>query len=276
MTGQTVWLASYPKSGNTWLRAVVAAWRHEDAFTLAGDEPMAATRAALDHALGLATSDLTAGELAGLRPLADDVLDARESRPHLRKIHDALRDDADRLIVSRDATRAAVYLVRDPRDVAVSYAHHSDTTVERAVRHLASPRAAINDDDDLHPQSRQHLGTWSDHVTGWLDRAPFPVHVVRYEDALADPVDAFGGALRAAGFDIGDDELATAVDAASFGRLQRREQEGGFAERWSRTTPFFRRGVAGAWRDELPPAQAAQVVRDHGELMARLGYLDEP
>ena len=276
MTGRTVWLASYPKSGNTWFRTVFAAWRTEDPFALQATDPIASLRAQLDPALGLETSDLTAEETDRLRPQVDEAVDALADAPHLRKIHDALFTADGASIVSTRATRCAVYLIRDPRDVAVSFAHHTDQTVVQATQRLCSPVAGINTGtDDIAAQARQHLGTWSEHVLGWVDRAPFPVHVLRYEDCLADPVAAFGAALGFAGFDIGEDELRDAVAHASFTSLQERERTLGFAERLGRS-PFFRRGTAGGWRDELDPDLAARIETTHAEVMRRFGYLDAP
>ena len=107
MTGRTVWLASYPKSGNTWFRAVFAAWRKEDPFALHATDPIASLRAQLDPALGLETSDLTAEETDRLRPQVDEAIDALADAPHLRKIHDALLtpDGASIVSVARHAVR---------------------------------------------------------------------------------------------------------------------------------------------------------------------------
>ena len=273
MSGRTVWLASYPKSGSTWFRAVYAAWRTGDPFTLATDGPIAALRASLDESLGLSSTDLTDDEVALLRPLADDEIDRAQRGLHLRKLHDALLDQAGRQVVSSRATHCAVYLVRDPRDVAVSFAHHSDITYEQSVRFLCSPTAALNQGSDPRPQLPQHLGAWSHHVSSWIDDAPFPVTVVRYEDALLDPVTAFGAALRRSGFTITGADLAASVAAAGFDTLRKREEHSGFAERWSRTSPFFRSGTAGGWRAELSGDQVDTLTLHHGQMMERLGYL---
>jgi aryl sulfotransferase len=276
VSGNTVWLASYPKSGNTWFRTVVAAWQHADPFALESAGPISSDRGRFDQLLGVASSDLTAGEVRALRPIADAVFDSAFDRPHLRKIHDSLFSGPEGTpIVSLTATRGAVYLVRDPRDVAVSFAHHGDRTVDVTVQRMgAAPKAMVAAENDITPQIPQYLGRWSDHVVGWVDRAPFPVHVLRYEDCLADPAAAFGSALAFAGFDLTRAQLQGAIELASFARLQEREQAEGFRERWGRGSAFFRRGVAGGWRDELDAELVARVESEHREAMVRFGYLD--
>ena len=277
MTGQTVWLASYPKSGNTWFRAVYTAWRADGPIDLAelqGGE-IASSRELFDQALGIPSSSLTPDEVDLLRPRADELIAAGDGEPRLRKIHDAyFRGPGGEPIVSVGATRAALYVVRDPRDVAVSYAHHAGMTPEWAAGRLANPHAAIGGGrNGLARQLRQRLGTWSDHVRSWVDEAPFPVEVVRYEDCIAAPVATFARALRWAGFaPVDEARLAGAVDSATFERLRDAEQEQGFREGPTEAGAFFRRGESGAWREELPAELAARIEDEHGEVMARLGY----
>jgi aryl sulfotransferase len=111
-------------------------------------------------------------------------------------------------------------------------------------------------------------------VLSWVDQPWLPVHVLRYEDAVADPVRAFGAAFTAAGVPAGAAELAAAVERCAFDRLAAAEAAGGFRERPRLDTPFLRRGQAGGWRDELPGALADSLVAAHRDVLERFGYLD--
>lgn len=273
--GETVWLASYPKSGNTWFRSVYTAWRRQgdlDINALENDR-IASSRWRID-ALGISSDLLTADEIDRIRPLADLEVDRQSNGPHLCKTHDAyLTDSEGSAVISTEATRCAIYIVRDPRDVAVSFASHEGLTHERTVDRMSDPDASLSHSiRSLGHQVRQRLGTWSQHVKSWLDNTPFPVHLLRYEDCLAAPVEHFTEALRAAGFEATTDQVAAAVEAARFERLQTLESEQGFRERPRRSTPFFRRGIAGAWTDELDPSLSNQICTDHHDAMVRLGY----
>jgi hypothetical protein len=277
MNGRTVWLASYPKSGNTWLRAVLSAWYtgsppRLDALVGRG----VAAREPLDHALGIPTSDLTPAEVAILRPRVDELLAAASKDTLVRKTHDGLYPGPEgEPVISVEATRAAVYMIRDPRDVAVSLAHHDGRDLEWVVDHLDDPSATrTGTPGALEYQVAQRTGTWSDHVRSWVDDAPFPVHVLRYEDCLDDPVRTFRSALRFAGLGPVDDAgVSLAVEHASFDLLQAEESRVGFAERPRRSTRFFRHGRAGAWREEMTTEAAARIEQAHGEVMRRFGYL---
>lgn len=284
MPGNTVWLASYPKSGNTWFRIVHESLRSERQVDInqLSDGPQAADPVVFEHALCLPIHLFTKEEVQLLRPRVDEVV-ARESTDLVfRKIHDALYiGPAGELIVSVGATRAAIYIVRDPRDVAVSLAHHLNTSTASACRVLCGDEGsyvAFLDESRSPwqvvgmPTVPQFVGDWSGHVRSWVDDAPFDVYPVRYEDCVSDPVASFGAAFRSVGLTFTRDDLGRAVRTSSFEQLQAQESERGFEERVGRT-PFFRQGRSGAWQTELPPDQAALIVERHAEVMGRFGYI---
>ncbi len=284
---RTIWLASYPKSGNTWTRALLTALTrtgprdddHGDKDDLdldleaLGHGPIASARGLLERHLGFASSDLTREEVGALRPLADAALDATLTEVRFRKVHDGLHTGPGGApIVPVAATRGAVCIVRDPRDVAVSYAHHVGTDVERAVRRLGRETSVEGDVRHLHAQFPEALGTWSEHVTGWMEHDHFPVLLVRYEDLHADTARELRRIATFAELEVGDAAIDNAVEAARFDRLQAKEAASGFGERPRREAAFFRRGRSGGWRDELAPELARRVEEDHHEVMERLGY----
>lgn len=121
----------------------------------------------------------------------------------------------------------------------------------------------------------QPLLGWSGHVTSWLDQTDVPVHTVSYEDLQADTAGAFAGALEFLGETAGRERLLRAVRHARFRELQRQESQSGFRERLS-AAPFFRRGQAGAWREELTAEQARRIEDGNRAVMQRLGYLAQP
>lgn len=274
----TIWLASFPKSGNTWVRALLTSLDEGEGgevdINALGHGPIAAGRWHLERFSGLSSGELTPGEIDRLRPAVDRYLDAQSDRLRFRKIHDTLFGGyGGAPIVAPDATRGAVYVARDPRDVAVSWSHYMGIDPERAVEQLADRHGAYESATRrLNLQVRQRVGSWSDHVRGWLDQDLFEVLLVRYEDLEADTARELTRIVRFAGLDANPPEVAAAVEASTFGRLRSQEAEHGFRERSAPDRPFFRRGTSGAWRDQLAPEIAHRVERDHAEVMARLGY----
>ena len=134
-----VWLASYPKSGNTWLRTFLTSYLKNDGTPASINEligPLVTSRALFDEYLGLPSSDLAPGEILRLRPLLHELLAAELPRPTFFKVHDACIHTAGGPLFPRAATAGAVYLVRNPLDVAVSYAHHLQWSIDRTVEEM--------------------------------------------------------------------------------------------------------------------------------------------
>jgi aryl sulfotransferase len=275
----SVWLASFLKSGNTWFRIFLA--------NLAAGEKGPADINNLDERDGIASSrhEFEAVTMLDSGLLSDDDIDDLRPRVYESaagnagdrrwiKVHDAYTYTATgEPLLGRDTARAAVYLVRDPRDVAVSLAHHMSTTIENAIKLMNAADGALGyAGKGLAPQLRQKLLGWSGHVTSWLDQTDVPVHLVRYEDLRAHPAAGFGAALEFAQIPATAAEIERAIRHADFAELQRQESEKGFAERTSRTAPFFRSGRVGGWRDVLTAEQAAAVEKCHGLVMDRLVY----
>jgi aryl sulfotransferase len=270
------WLASYPKSGNTWLRAFVAA--------LVSGEPVdinkltflggiASDRFGFDEALGVAAAELTLEQQTNLRPRAYEIWAAEAQRPLYCKAHDCHHlTPAGEPLFPTKATRGAVYIVRDPRAVAVSLAHHTGRTIDAEIARLADSGASFsNAQDRLDLQLQQRLGTWSGHVQSWL-AAPFPVHVVRYEDMHANPAAAFGAIARFLDLPHDPENIAAAIAATTLSRLQEQERASGFVERPRHSAAFFRDGRVDGWRTALTPEQAARIVEAHGAVMRQWGY----
>lgn len=279
--GPIVWLASYPRSGNTWLRALLTNYLQHGAGPASLDElvgwPTFITRDVFDELLGLSSSDLTAEEILRVRPRFHEMLVAGLPRPSFLKVHDAcLRTAAGELLFPSSVTSGAVYLVRNPLDVAVSNAHFWNWSIAGSVAQICSPDAALSQPaGGIHHVLPQTLLSWSGHVASWLDQGELPVHVLRYEDLLEKPEGAFEAVLRFAGIEADAGRISRAVERARFERLRDQEKRSGFVERPPTARAFFRSGQAGKWRGELSRDQVQALIDAHGPMMERLGYLDE-
>lgn len=277
MTKTTCWLASYPKSGNTWMRMVweaTAAKSDVDINSLEAPGLIAANRQGLDSALGLESSVLTADEVALLRPRADDMVESSQRGPTLRKVHDALMlGPAGEPIVSVGSALGAIYMLRDPRDVAVSFAHHMAVDVENAVEMMVGGVALKSGSRYAGIMFDQHLLRWDDHVTSWVDSTLLDCHIVRYEDCLASPLATFGAALRFAGLEVSGEDLEGALEKTSFARLAAQEDAEGFREATRSGARFFRSGRPGQWVEALSPSLVKTLQEEFGPVMRRFGYL---
>jgi hypothetical protein len=269
-----VWLASYPKSGNTWVRLFLNALeRGIDELDFARPEAssrMASDRGMIERHLDLAIADFSWEEAAELRPLAYRALAKTPGGPVLVKVHDERGlTPAGAPLFPAEATLACVHLVRDPRDVCLSLAAHNGASIDKTITTMGDAASATGAASKT--QMRERRGSWSSHGESWL-AAPFPRLTLRYEDIVADPLHHLGAIARFRGIEATPEAIARAVAAADFSKLAAREAETGFRERPPGMARFFRAGKPGQWRDALSPDQIARIERDHGALMRRFGY----
>ena len=271
-----VWLASYPKSGNTWFRVFLANLRKDGERPVDINEldmPNFASRREVDRRLGWETSDLSDEEFEATRLDLQDLI-ATDTDAVL-KIHEAYRNPkSGQILFSRNATRAVLYFIRNPLDVAISFSHHLGCTVDQAITKMATQTMVLAPSRKRpDPQLFQPLNTWSQHVLGWLDESGFPVHAIRYEDMLQKPQETFTKACAFAGFPTDPDRIHRALEHSRFENLRKQESQAGFRESLQKR-PFFRKGQAGGWREVLSAEQVDAIVRAHGDVMQRFGYLN--
>ena len=276
-----VWLASYPKSGNTWFRVFLTNLLEEkDQPADINDlrrTPIASARGIFDDEVGIEASDLTPDEVDRLRPAVYDKLAAEADEPLFMKVHDAYTlVDGKTPLFPASATKGVIYLIRNPLDVAVSFAHHSGWDYERSVEKMnENTMTFCRGTRDLPNQLRQKLLTWSDHVRSWTRQTALPVCVIRYEDMKQTPVETFGRAIRFAGLTHTDEQIQTALSKCTIEELKRQEQESGFHEKSPAADSFFQKGVIGSWKEELSTESAERIVQHHKEIMEKFSYLTD-
>lgn len=193
-----IWLASYPKSGNTWLRIFLTNLERDEETPASVNELAFASgpsaRAHFDEAVGYKAADLTFDEIDRLRPEVYVYESGVREEAFYSKVHDAFAILPDgRPLFPPQVSLRAVYLVRNPLDVCVSFAHHlGGTDLDTMIASMADPAFALGAcTRTLGPQLRQRLRTWSGHVLSWVDGFPKPVHVMRYEDMKRSPAETF-------------------------------------------------------------------------------------
>ena len=282
MTARLFWLASYPKSGNTWFRAFISNLSNERAAPVSineiGTRGLASMRSWMDDLLGFDTADLDRAEISRLRPAVYGFASEHFENFSYHKIHDAChRVAGGQWIVNAGATAGALYLIRNPLDVAISYANHNNCSIDEAIAMMEDPEHRLADDDGtrLKSQVEQRLLTWSDHVRSWVDHPEIRTHVVRYEDMKADTHRVFTAAARFLRLPADSQSIERALAFSAFDTLRKQEDEESFRERNPRSPRFFRKGVAGDWQATLTRAQIDRIVKAHCAVMRRFGYLDE-
>jgi hypothetical protein len=273
--GSIVWLASYPKSGNTWLRAFLA--------NLMANRPEPVPLAELPRfcedearpeffsaAAGRPSTDLSLEEICVLRSRVHETIAARSRGAVLVKTHSCAGAFDGHPLHNPNVTAGAIYVVRNPLDVAISMTHHFGLTLDEAIERLGNEGVATQNDALF---VSQVLGSWSVHVKGWADLANERFLVLRYEDLIDKPAKHFARAARLVGLGGDRDRIERALRNATFQSLASLESRSGFVEAVPGQARFFRAGTANQWRGVLTRDQVARVVASHREQMRRFGYL---
>ena len=175
-----------------------------------------------------------------------------------------------------DVTRGVLYFIRNPLDIAVSFAHHGDISISNSIHNLnRSDFGLCIKPDRLYNQIHQALSDWSHHVISWTKDSGLPIHVVRYEDLVNNTLQEFINCLNFIGLEYDHPKVIRAVSNSSFEILQQQEKLHGFREKESRAKSFFRKGIVNDWKSHLTQADVDEIVRKHENIMREFGYLEE-
>lgn len=270
-----VWLASYPKSGNTWVRSFLqnlianpksAVHINELSQFAYGD----GQKFWYEKAAGGSLAGLSTEEVMKLTPKAQQIMVRSRPQSVFVKTHNWLGRNWDVPFITPEATSGAIHIIRNPLDVSISLAHHFGFSIDEAIDFMNDPKAETPEDDY---KLAQFYGTWTDHTKSWQQFEPKFIHRVRYEDLLTKPGTAFGGIAKFLGLKPPKSILSKAIKNASFKTLQAQEKKDGFLEKSDKAEMFFRSGKAGDWKKVLSEGQVKRLVEVHHDLMKEFGYL---
>jgi hypothetical protein len=279
-----IWIASYPRSGNTWTRAFLNSLfrvMHDPAseevdINRIEEGSLVENAAALyPRFLGKPVSMATPAEIAAARPRVQAALVESAGRPIYLKTHNANGLDHGSPLINMGVSLGAIYLVRNPLDVAISYAHLSNAPIDRIIDRMATSGWGIESSREKGLEKvRVVMGSWSENVGSWTARPHPAVLVVRYEDMVGKPNATFARMAQHLRVKPSTEQLRRAIAMADFNRLRAQEEAAGFNEKPDKSvSPFFREGRVGQWREVLSPEQVSRVVAAHRPLMKRFDYL---
>jgi hypothetical protein len=274
-----VWLASYPKSGNTWFRAFLTALLGDGDLNIneMKTDGIFSSRAIFDNCTDMDSTELYDSEVKNLLP---DVF--RHQAELYRKdklfvkIHDAYTLNTNKeAIVPAEPTLCALYFIRNPLDVVGSFANHNDSTLDEAIELMNNKKGSLAKQPrnrNVNNQFKQLMLSWSGHVESWTNDLPFPVLVIRYEDMLADTFNTFTKVVEFMSISVTAEQIEKAIEGSKFEKLQQMESKDGFAEKNRKSERFFRKGIAGNWVNELNTEQVKSIIDNHATIMERYNY----
>lgn len=275
--GKIVWLASYPKSGNTWFRCFISAlFTGEVDLAKLKTDGIFSNRQLFDRISNIDSRLLTDREVRSMIP--EIYIDHAKTLSQLAfvKVHDAyILNDLKKPIFPKEISHKVVYLVRNPLDVVGSFAHHNASSIPQTINlmnnpqgYLAGPVEGLN----INLQFRQLMLDWSGHVKSWTEQKEIEVILVRYEDMLNDTFATFRRIVDALEIEASDKEVQQAIDLTSFSKLKAQEEDKGFKEKNIKAENFFRSGKTNQYETELTVQQINRIKKRHLDVMSQLNY----
>ena len=239
-----IYLVSYPKSGNTWMRYLLA------------------------YSIWPELTDLDLVEMASYIPSFGLELDKEVMKdpasPCNQLRHRIIKEHARYNALSKKYVKRAIYIVRDGRDALVSYWHFCNQRDGTSV--------PLGEFIEQSAQPAHSFGPWGEHVRGWLDAPLKAKLVLRYEDMLADTHSCLRRALEFAEIERSDLVIENAVSRASFESMRKLEETRGFNLEQLANVKFVRQGKSGKWIDTFSPTDLEQFERYHRGSLEELGY----
>ena len=265
--GSLTWIASYPKSGNTWVRSIIHAGLTGslDINSLAITSSGFASRVAKLHRgkIALQSPEEASNFWATCQRRLNFDLNGKKA---FLKTHNAAVKCGGEKFPLTDTSNGVIYIVRDPRDVIISYSNHYRIEPREAFDRIHSQHNHIWATDSL--ERFEFLSRWDTHVLSW-NSLSIPKLFLRYEDMLETPERSIKKIFEFLDLEpvISTEKI---VDLTNFANLSKQEAVNGFNEAVNGAT-FFNQGKSQQWKD-LDLALLNEVTEAFGEAMGVFGY----
>lgn len=272
MSEKITWLASYPKSGNTWVRLLLTAYRNGGVVDIDKVDATDAdnyeyfTRAVCP----LDLSDVSYGTKLLLRPAALlHQLASSAKRPLILKTHHCNGTPVGLApLIPPALTERAIYIVRDPRDVALSFSRHLGQDLDTVITNMSEPAYGLGKDNEV----PHHISSWSLNIKTWMKEEDFPVLLVKYEDLCDNTEGQLKRILDFCDLEIDDDRIRAAVNACNIDKIRDQEIRHGFKESPPESDSLFFFKGGSQWLEHMSLEHIQRIQRDHSEAMRILGY----
>ena len=274
-----LWIASYPKSGNTWMRAILTSLFYSDDgifdFTLLPKIDQFEKLQYFDFVKDINIDDYKKlNELPTISRYWTEAQKRIESKKLIFfKTHSCNYSHNNLNYTNQLTTRGGIYIIRDPRDVAVSYSKFIGESIDITIDYMLSKSRQIwNQNKSL----GIIVSRWDYHVSSWLNLKA-PIIFIRYEDLLNktekilnELINFLSEQLRIK-IDVNQKKIENIIQSTSFNLLKQKEEREGFREA-SKSSVFFREGKSMQWKNDLNENQISIIEENFSETMKKFNY----
>ena len=275
-----VWISSYPKSGNTWIRTFISTYylSSNDKF----DFNMLKNIQQFPHEKFFNKKITDINSAIKNWDLAQNNINVKNELIFL-KTHAALVKINNIPFTNNKNTLGAIYVVRDPRNVVTSIANHYQLTFNESLEFMTNKKKFLmKKNDPSNFGNFTFLNSWSEHYKSWLYTKQFNILFIKYEDLENDTLNTFKkiviflNKITKKNEIVDIDRITKIIDTISFETLKKKENEEGFPEaivnNKKKTINFFYLGKENKWQKLLSSKQIDTINYIFSEDLKKLGY----
>ena len=282
-----IWLASYPKSGNTLVRALLSSYffSKDGVFNFKLIKNIKQfPNAGLFENLGI--------DIGNDKEVVKNYIKVQESinqknSIQFLKTHSYLFNIDNNPFTDLNNTLGTIYIVRDPRNVVTSYAHHNNITVEESFFRMTNSVHYGGDIKSKHEADRAkvYLGSWSSNFNSWKSFEPVGKYLlIKYEELISNKEETllkilkYIHKLKKINFVPDNKKLKNIIESTTFEKMKSEEEKSGFSEsktilKTGKKIPFFNLGPKNKWENILEPKIIKKIENSFNVEMKELGYL---
>ena len=280
------WIASYPKSGNTWLRTLISAYYYskdgifnQSILKNIGQFPEKRHFVDFNYDPGNVT------DTAKFWIKSQEKIN-KDKKIRFFKTHNTFGKVNDCDFTNKDNSAGCIYIVRDPRNVITSLENHYEMDHEKSLKWMTNSKNYIYDMRNIKKDGYsdfQFISSWSMNYKSWNIQKKIPIKIIKYEDLLKETFVVFKDIVEFINktLDIKEiinkDKIKNSVNSTYFDKLQKEEKESGFVEavpskKNGEKIPFFNLGPDNDWKKILDVDQQTRLTDVFKEDLIKLGY----
>ena len=280
-----IWIASYPKSGNTWLRSLLSSYLYSNDGIFNFDLLKKINQFPSKQYLKFFLKDFKdIKKVSDYWIAAQDRINLFNDKPIFLKTHSALCTLENNSFTNKINTKAVIYVVRDPRNLITSISHHYSLDTEEAYNFIVNKQKIISKSEwgseDFGIATV--LGSWSQHYKSWKNLKFAPILIVKYEDLIADTKNSFITIINFLkefmNIKVDEKKISNTIDNCSFDKLAELEKKQDFMEavplkKDNKKLKFFYLGKKNNWKNLLDPKIVNKTKKEFKNEMRELKYI---
>ena len=273
---KNIFLASYPKSGNTWLRSIIGNfYNFNKDFSLNDLKsiPLLSIKkhfSEFEDKVYINNDELHFDWISQNIIKCQNLLNNKPNHLNIFKTHSARHKN----FTNETVNAGFIYIVRDPRDIVVSFKNFTGNSFDQIIDELLFQKQLMINTNG----AKELLSTWELNVQSWLNYNSVPRLIIKYEDLKLNPkeiilnIKEFLNKIHRLNVNLRDQDIDKIIDNTNFNNLQKLEDKNGFDEA-TKHSKFFRSGTSNQWKDMLSNSQAKLIEKNLKSLMKYFKYI---